>query len=182
MMFDNNKQEDVNELSGYEELSEITLVKDMMSFEYCLYDNPDHLNALVGLINHYMAGLAGVEKQHGKLQQLRLVDGLANQENAEVLFVVSGNRAVGLAVCFIHFSIFDIKPYMYIQDLIVEEEFRNKGFGRALLEKLIESSVEREFSKITLEVCEDSRIAQSLFESMGFENIDPVRKFLTMKL
>lgn len=182
MVFENNRQDEVSDLSGCKELPNISITKDMMSFEYCQYDNPDHLNALVDLVNHYMTGLSGVEKQHGKLQQLRLVDGLANQENAEVLFVVSGNRAVGLAVCFIHFSIFDIKPYMYIQDLIIDEEFRNKGYGRALLEKLIESAVEREFSKITLELYEDNMIAQNLFESLGFENNVPVRKFLTKKL
>ena len=153
-----------------------------ISFAYCDYENPVHLTALVDLLNHYMTDPMGEAPPLNKLQQLRLVDGLSNHPAALVLFVLYEGKIVGLATCFINFSTFNVKPYLYIHDIVVYADFRNKGIGKALMEKLIEISTEREYCKITLEVREDNFQAQGLYYSLGFEECTPGMLFWTKKL
>ena len=153
-----------------------------ISFEFCDYENPLHLTALVDLLNHYMTDPMGEAPPLNKLQQLRLVDGLSNHPAALVLFVLYEGEIVGLATCFINFSTFNVKSYLYIHDIVVYADFRNKGLGKALMEKLIEISTEREYCKITLEVREDNFQAQGLYYSLGFEECTPGMLFWTKKL
>jgi GNAT superfamily N-acetyltransferase len=153
-----------------------------LSFECCDFTNPDHLNALVELTNHYMSDPMGGSEPLGKLQQLRLVDGLANHPTAEVLFAMLGGKVVALATCFVNFSTFRIKPYLYIHDIVVLAEYRGKGIGRALMEKLVESAQERDFCKVTLEVRDDNVAAQALYKSLGFKDCEPTMLFWTKTL
>jgi len=153
-----------------------------ISFEQCDYENPMHLEALVGLLNHYMTDPMGDALPLDKLKQLRLVDGLANHPSALVLFVLNEGEIAGLATCFINFSTFNVKPYLYIHDIIVYESFRGKGLGKALMLQLIELSQDRDYCKITLEVREDNLLAQELYRSLGFGECTPDMLFWTKKL
>ncbi|MFR9644288.1 MAG: GNAT family N-acetyltransferase [Rikenellaceae bacterium] len=152
------------------------------TFEECDYSNPAHLNLLVQLHGEYMADPMGDYPAHSKLQQLRLVDALANREGATVVFVVDGDCGVGMAICFELFSTFQIKPYLYIHDFIVTKEYRNKGVGRALMNRLFEISRERGYCKLTLEVRCDNPSAQQLYRSLGFEPCEPDMYFWSKSL
>ena len=153
-----------------------------ISFEQCDYKNPLHLDALVGLLNHYMTDPMGDALPLNKLKQLRLVDGLANHPSALVLFVLYDNEIAGLTTCFINFSTFNVKPYLYVHDIIVYTGFRGKGLGKALMLHLIELSGERDYCKITLEVRQDNLIAQRLYHSQGFDECTPGMLFWTKKI
>ena len=153
-----------------------------ISFEHCDFENPLHLEALVGLLNHYMTDPMGDALPLSKLKQLRLVDGLANHPSALVLFVLSEGEIAGLATCFINFSTFNVKSYLYVHDIIVYAGFRGKGLGKALMEQLIELSGERDYCKITLEVRKDNTLAQGLYLSLGFDECTPGMLFWTKKL
>jgi len=153
-----------------------------ISFEYCDYENPLHLTSLVDLLNHYMEDPMGEATPLNKIQQLKLVDGLANHPSSLVLFVLQDNEIAGLTTCFINFSTFNVKPYLYIHDIIVYDVYRGKGLGKALMEKLIELSTERGYCKITLEVREDNFQAQGLYYRLGFEECTPGMLFWTKKL
>ena len=153
-----------------------------ISFEHCDFENPMHLEALVGLLNHYMTDPMGDALPLNKLKQLRLVDGLANHPTALVLFVLYDGEIAGLSTCFINFSTFNVKSYLYIHDIIVYAGFRGKGLGRALMEYLIKLSLERDYCKITLEVREDNLLARGLYRSLGFDECTPDMLFWTKKL
>ena len=144
-----------------------------ISFEFCDFENPEHLKALAELTNHYMTDPMGDAEPLNKLEQLRLVDGLANHPTAEVLFALSECKVVGLATCFVNFSTFKVKPYLNIHDIIVLTEYRGNGIGKALMLKLIEISQERKYCKITLEVREDNATAKALYKSLGFDECQP---------
>jgi ribosomal protein S18 acetylase RimI-like enzyme len=154
----------------------------MVSFEFCDFYNPGHLNALVSLLNHYMEDPMGDHAPLNKLQQLKLVDGLNEHPTAEVLFVLSDGVFAGMATTFVNYSTFNLKPYLYIHDVVVLKDFRGKGLGKALINKLIDVSKERDYCKLTLEVREDNMHAQQLYNSLGFTECDPKMYFWTLKL
>ena len=154
----------------------------MIEFEFCDFENPVHLNALADLLNMYMADPMGDSPQLNKLQQLRLVDGLANHPSSLVLFEIFDEKIVGFATCFINFSTFKVKPYLNIHDFFVHPDYRGKGLAKKLMEELISISEERKYCKINLEVREDNRVAQGLYRSMGFEECKPNMFFWTKTL
>ena len=84
--------------------------------------------------------------------------------------------------CFVNFSTFYVKPYLYIHDIVVLNEYRGKGIGKALMEMLIIKSIEKGHCKVTLEVREDNTVAQSLYKDLGFEECNPNMLFWTKKL
>lgn len=153
-----------------------------LCFEFCDFENPDHLKALAILINHYMADPMGDCEPLNKLQQLRLVDGLAQHPTAEVLFAIVENLVVGLATCFVNFSTFQVKPYLYIHDIVVLQTYRGQGVGKAMMQKLIDVALERKYCKITLEVRNDNTVAQDLYKSLGFDECLPNMLFWTLPL
>ena len=153
-----------------------------ITFEFCDFENPEHLTALADLLNMYMADPMGGSPPLNKLQQLRLVDGMANHPSSFVLFELYEGVIVGLATCFINFSTFMVKPYLNIHDFFVHPDYRGKGLANSLMQELVTISNERKYCKITLEVREDNHVAQGLYRSLGFENCTPNMLFWTKKI
>ena len=58
--------------------------------------------------------------------------------------------------------------YAYIDDLIVNPQFRSRGVGKALMEAAIQWSRERRFPGIMLETQDDNVTACTLYQSCGF--------------
>lgn len=154
----------------------------MIEFEFCDFDNPTHLTALADLLNMYMSDPMGDSLPLNKLQQLRLVDGLANHPSSFVLFEIVNAEIVGLATCFINFSTFKVKPYLNIHDFFIHPDYRGKGLANNLMQELIRISNERKYCKITLEVRTDNFVAQGLYQSLGFEECKPNMLFWTKTL
>ena len=153
-----------------------------ISFEFCDFENLEHLKALVDLLNKYMADPMGDSPVLNKLQQLRLVDGLANQPSSFVLFELCDGVIAGLATCFINFSTFRVKSYLNIHDIFVLPEYRGIGLARKMMQELISISQKWDYCKMTLEVRDDNTIAQRLYRSMDFEECKPKMLFWTKKL
>jgi len=154
----------------------------MVRFYFCDFDKPEHLHALVSLLNHYMEDPMGDHSPHDETRQSQLIDGLKHQNNAEVLLMFVDDVPAGLATIFINFSTFAIKPYMNIHDVVVLDRFRGRGLGKVLIAELIRISEERGYSKLTLEVREDNPAAQQVYRSMGFKECEPRMYFWTKKL
>ena len=65
------------------------------------------------------------------------------QKKAEVLFALEEGREVGFALFFHNFSTFLGRAGIYLEDLFVLPEYRGKGYGKGLLNKLAATAVER---------------------------------------
>lgn len=98
-----------------------------------------------GLILQFIRALADYE---GMLDQVVATEELLRQqlfekENAEVIFVLEGEKEVGFALFFHNFSTFLGRAGLYLEDLFVLPEARGKGYGKALLAKLAAIAKER---------------------------------------
>ncbi len=58
--------------------------------------------------------------------------------------------------------------YAYIDDVIVNPQFRGHGVGKALIEAAIQWSIEKRFPGIMLETQDDNVAACKLYDSCGF--------------
>jgi ribosomal protein S18 acetylase RimI-like enzyme len=149
----------------------------MLDYIFCDFSDEKHLHALVSLLNEYMLDPMGDNPPLTKIQQLRLVDGLATHPSSMVLFAVLNDEFVGLATCFINFSTFKVAPYINVHDIIVSKEFRNQGIGKGMLSRIVEIARERDYCKVNLEVREDNGRAMYMYSGLGFGECKPPMKF-----
>ena len=153
-----------------------------VSVVLCDYSNEQHCMKLAELVNEYISDPMGGGTPLTTKEQLYLVDGMATHPSGFVLFARNGEEIIGMVVCFVNFSTFKVKKYLYVHDVIVKKEYRGLGVGRQLLEKCISISVERNYCKVTLEVRDDNESAKRLYQSLGFKDTEPQMLFWTKTL
>ena len=98
-----------------------------------------------GLILYFIKELAIYEKM---LDEVVATEGLLQewiftQKKAEVLFACEDGKEIGFALFFHNFSTFLGRAGIYLEDLYVLPDYRKKGYGKALLQKLAQIAVER---------------------------------------
>lgn len=151
-------------------------------FELCDYSNPAHLTAFADLLQGYMADPMGEHAPHTKMEQLRLVDGMANHPASFVVLASVEGKPIAFATCFELFSTFQVKPFINIHDIFTLPEYRGVGIGRAMLNEIAEIAKSKKCCKVTLEVRTDNAVAQELYRSEGYSEAEPDMLFWTKKL
>ena len=98
-----------------------------------------------GLILQFIRALAEYENLSDQVvaDEALLKEQLFERHHAEVIFVLENGKEVGFALFFHNFSTFLGRAGLYLEDLYVCPEYRGKGYGKALLQKLAAIAVER---------------------------------------
>ena len=98
-----------------------------------------------GLILSFIKALATYEKLETQVVATPelLQSWIFEKKKAEVLFVLCDGKEVGFALFFHNFSTFLGRAGIYLEDLFVLPEYRGRGFGKGLLKKLAQLTVER---------------------------------------
>ena len=86
---------------------------------------------------------------------------------AEALVVDSGAEVIAFALFFTNFSTFLARPGLYLEDLFVEPEQRNRGIGKALLMHLAQLAAERGCGRFEWSVLDWNENAIRFYERMG---------------
>jgi len=87
------------------------------------------------------------------------------------------SAAVGICTVEIRSTLRREAPEVWIPELVVTEQSRGQGIGRALLEGALQAARERGAVRVALESGTQRATAQSLYRSMGF---DPTGSVLTL--
>lgn len=77
----------------------------------------------------------------------KLKKNLFDNKYAEVLMLEVKSKKIGFALYFYTFSTFESKPSLYLEDLFVLHEERQKGYGRETLEYLASKAVEKDCAR-----------------------------------
>ena len=140
-------------------------------------DDHEHQRAILDLLDMYSRDAMGNSAALPTESRKGIIRGLRKHPTSLVLLATVDGDYTGLCVCFEVFSTFQAKPILNIHDIAVHPQHRNKGIGRALLERAEQQALERGCCKITLEVREDNVIAQHLYRAAGFRESEPVMHF-----
>jgi ribosomal protein S18 acetylase RimI-like enzyme len=159
-------------------------VAEQNDFEFltCDLNSANHAEQFYELLAEYMKDKMGGEVIPPFNHKEEVLKNFPKDYSSMILFVKKGNLFIGMAVCFINFSTFKAKPYINVHDLIIRTGYRGKGYGKALLQKVIDIAAERNFCKVTLEVREDNLNAQALYKQLGFKDTNPVMWFWTRSI
>ncbi len=97
---------------------------------------------------------------------------LFKEKKAEVIFVLEGEKEVGFALFFHNFSTFLSKSGIYLEDLFVLEEYRNKGYGKALIKFLSKIAVERKCGRLEWWCLDWNKKSIDFYLSLGAKAMD----------
>lgn len=86
---------------------------------------------------------------------------------AEVVIGEFNSEPVGFALFFHNFSTFLGKPGIYLEDVFVIPEMRDRGFGKALLQFLARLAVERDCGRLEWAVLDWNEPSIKFYESIG---------------
>lgn len=86
---------------------------------------------------------------------------------AEVAIGFLNQRAVGFVLFFHNYSTFLGQPGLYIEDLFVEESYRRRGFGRALLLYVAHLAHERRCGRLEWSVLDWNEPAIEFYKKLG---------------
>jgi ribosomal protein S18 acetylase RimI-like enzyme len=132
----------------------------------------EHADATVWLLNEYAKDDMGGGTELTEFTRQNLIAELKKRPNIHVILAFVDENPAGLALCIEGFSSFDCKPLLNIHDLVVARAYRGRGLSKRLLGKVEETATELGCSKLTLEVLEGNRVAQSAYRAFGFDGYE----------
>ena len=91
---------------------------------------------------------------------------------AEVVIGYGGSEPIGFAVFFQNFSTFLGRPGLYLEDLFILPEWRNRGFGRKLLAHVASIAVDRGCGRLEWVVLDWNKRALKFYRSLGAQTLD----------
>ncbi len=94
------------------------------------------------------------------------------KKKAEVLIACEGEQQVGFALFFHNFSTFLGRAGIYLEDLFVLPEYRNKGYGKALLKRLAQITVERGCGRLEWSCLDWNTPSIEFYRSIGAQPMD----------
>jgi len=94
---------------------------------------------------------------------------IVDYEGSEFLVAEEGGRVAGYLLLGAIGSFYSPETHAFVYDIWVDEAFRRKGVGRALLEAAFERARERGFRKIKLEVSAANARAREIYAQAGFQ-------------
>ena len=128
----------------------------------------------IPLILNFIKELADYEKLLDQVVATEeiLDEWIFGKDKAEVIFVMEDDLEVGFALFFHNFSTFLGRAGIYLEDLYVKPEYRKKGYGKALLEKLAQIALERGCGRLEWWVLDWNTPSIDFYKSLGAEAMD----------
>ncbi len=132
------------------------------------------IEADCSLILCFIRQLAEYEKMSDQVvaSENLLREWIFEKRKAEVLFVSEGDHEVGFALFFHNYSTFLGRAGIYLEDLFVLPEYRNKGYGKALLKKLAQITVERGCGRLEWSCLDWNKPSIDFYLSLGAVPMD----------
>lgn len=91
---------------------------------------------------------------------------------AHVFLAYENSEPIGFALYFYNFSTFVGKLGIYLEDLYIKESYRGKGYGKALLEKIILKAKEQDCGRVEWSVLDWNKPAIEFYNKMGAQPMD----------
>ena len=125
----------------------------------------------IPLILQFIRDLAEYEKLLDEVvaDDATLEEWIFDQKKAEVIFAMEKGKEVGFALFFHNFSTFLGRAGLYLEDLFVLPEYRGKGYGKQILQKLAAIAVERKCGRLEWWCLDWNQSSIDFYLSLGAE-------------
>lgn len=122
------------------------------------------------LILEFIKALAIYEKLENNVaanKDLILKNLFSEKAKAYCLIADYKNKPAGFAIYFYNFSTFLAKPGLYLEDLFVKPEFRDKGIGKSLIRELAKIAIAEDLGRIEWWVLDWNTPSIEFYKKLG---------------
>lgn len=128
----------------------------------------------VPVILELIKELAVYEKLEDKVTATEgiLEEWLFARKSAEVIFPVLEGEIIGYALFFGNFSTFLGRAGIYLEDLYIRPKYRGRGFGKAMIQKLAQTAVERGLGRLEWSCLDWNQPSIDFYLSLGAEPME----------
>ena len=125
----------------------------------------------IPLILQFIRDLADYEKLLDEVvaDEATLEEWIFDREKAEVIFAMKEGKEIGFALFFHNFSTFLGRAGLYLEDLFVLPEYRGKGYGKQILQKLAAIAVQRKCGRLEWWCLDWNQSSIDFYLSLGAE-------------
>ncbi len=106
-------------------------------------------------------------KTAGTLSELRSI---VSDKNTALVAIKDGTHIIGMGTLYIVRKIG--KTTGYVEDVVVDEAYRGRGFGEKIMKKLISTGRLKKTNSIRLTSRPSRVVAHKLYEKTGFQKYD----------
>ncbi|MGP8124785.1 MAG: N-acetyltransferase family protein [Nitrososphaerales archaeon] len=103
--------------------------------------------------------------------QRRIISDIFEKKRLSLFVALDRGKLVGYALYFYTYSSFLARPTLYLEDLFVLEEHRNKGLGFALLLRCIDEAVKQDCGRMEWAVLGWNKKAIGFYEKLGAKRL-----------
>ena len=90
----------------------------------------------------------------------------------ETIFLELDNKPIAFCIYFYNFSTFQGKGGIHVEDIYVDEEYRNNGYGKMLFKEVIKRAKEEDCGRIEWTCLKWNEPSKKFYESMGAKDMD----------
>lgn len=94
---------------------------------------------------------------------------LENNRSIIFLLIDDDNKPVGFSQLYPSYCSVEMSPICYLYDIYVAKESRGKGYSKMLMLYILDYFKNTEVVRLTLDTAFTNKIAQSLYESIGYK-------------
>ena len=131
------------------------------------------------LIIYFINKIAEYEKMSDDVVLVKesLRDYMFNKKIAKCKFIMEGNKEVGFALYFYNFSTFKGRAGLYLEDIFILEEYRNKGYGKKLFLELVKEAKENNLGRMEWTCLNWNEPSIKFYKSLGAISLDEWRTY-----
>lgn len=122
-----------------------------------------------GLVLEFIRAIAAYEKMLDEVVATEelLHEWMFEKKLVEVIFAEAEGDTVGFALFFQNFSTFVGRAGLYLEDIFVKPQYRKKGYGKAIFQKLAQIAVERGCQRFEWVCLDWNQPSIDFYRSMG---------------
>ena len=96
-----------------------------------------------------------------------LTQWIINEKKANALLLEYNHTIVGFVLYFNNFSTFLGKPGIYLEDLYIKEDYRNKGFGKQVFKYLANECIQKGYGRLEWSVLDWNEPSIQFYQKLG---------------
>ena len=140
---------------------------EMSSLEFATFQKQSIRNVTMQRIEDFAEDLSVAQAHAEKVFNDHLPSGLKTPEH--YFYQIKNDKLEACGYLWFGQKIQDGQKKLFIYDILVEEEYRGKGYGKWMLNWLEKEAQKLKLQEISLHVLAYNQVARELYESMGFE-------------
>lgn len=129
---------------------------------------------LIKELAHYEKLLDQVSADEEQLTQW-----IIHEKKANALLLEYNQTVVGFVLYFYNFSTFLGKPGIYLEDLYIKEDYRNKGFGKQVFKYLANECIQKGYGRLEWSVLNWNEPSIQFYLKLGSQ---PMQEWTTYRL